>query len=280
MLRRRLPWGSHRGSTSCDREAMPTRARIHHTDLIDHMTAEWQSIGRSPGAIRALAGVARRDPGLAQLVLGTSRHPASCPTPLDLVEHMRRSSGRRQREDAARLIRVLLREAGSDPFIGRMLVQALLPGLISVASMLQWGLGGDWCDGEEFFAELIATTWLVVQEWTGQDRAYAVLDLLSAIRCRLRRQLLRSKDMRTRHLPLESVGYDRDVRVETDLEELARILINLHSEGMDHEEVQLLYAQHVLGYTIAELASTTGRERRALYTRRDRGQRRLCASAG
>ena len=69
-------------------------------------------------------------------------------------------------------------------------------------------------------------------------------------------------------------------RTETDLEELARILINLHSEGMDHEEVQLLYAQHVLGYTIAELATTSGRERRALYTRRDRGQRRLCASAG
>ena len=128
--------------------------------------------------------------------------------------------------------------------------------------------------------ELIATAWLVVQEWTGQDRAYAVLDLLSAIRCRLRRQLLRSKDLGTRHVALESACSDRDVRVETDLEELARILINLHSEGMDHEEVQLLYAQHVLGYTIAELASTTGRERRALYTRRDRGQRRLCASAG
>jgi hypothetical protein len=244
------------------------------------MTAEWQSVGRSPVAVRALATVARRDPGLAQLVLGTARHPAPCPTPLDLVEHLRRASGRRQREDAARLIRVLLREAGSDPFISRLLVQALLPGLISVASVLQWGVGGEWSDGDEFFAELITTTWLVVQEWTGQDRAYAVLDLLSAIRCRLRRQLLRSKEMRTRLVPLVSAGYDRDVRAETDLDELARLLINLHSEGMDHEEVQLLYAQHVLGYTIAELANTTGRERRALYTRRDRGQRRLCASAG
>ena len=180
---------------------------------------------------------------------------------------MRRASGRRQREDAARLIRVLLREAGSDPFIGRMLVQALIPGLISVASVLQWGVGGEWRDGDEFFAELISTTWLVVQEWAGQDRAYAVLDLLSAIRCRLRRHLLRSKELSNRLLPLESADYDRDMRNETDLEELARILINLHSEGMDHEEVQLLYAQHVLGYTIAELATTSGRERRARSTR-------------
>ena len=257
---------------------MPTPAP-HHTDLIDHMNAEWQSIGRSPGAVRALDRVARRDPAMARLVLGTPRQPAPCATPLALVEHMRRASGRRQREDAARLIRVLLREAGSDPFIERMLVQALIPGLISVASVLQWGVGGEWCDGDEFFAELISTTWLVVHEWAGQDRAYAVLDLLSAIRCRLRRHLLRSKELGNRLLSFEAAGHDRDARNETDLEELARILINLHSEGMDHEEVQLLYAQHVLGYTIAELAATTGRERRALYTRRDRGQRRLCASA-
>ena len=259
---------------------MPAPAPTHHTDLIDHMTAEWQSIGRAPGAVRALARVARSDPAMTLLVLGTNGHPGRCPTPLDLVDHMRRATGRRQREDAARLIRVLLREAGSEPFVGRMLIQALLPGLISVASMLQWGLGGEWRDSDEFFSEVISTTWLVVQEWAGQDRAYAVLDLLSAIRCRLRRQLLRSKESGHRLSPLHPSDGNRTSQTETDLEQLTRILINLHSEGMDHEEVQLLYAQHVLGYTIAELAHSTGRERRALYTRRDRGQRRLCAYAG
>ena len=119
---------------------MPTRARTHHTDLIDHMTAEWQSIGRSPGAIAgAWPGWPGAIPAWPSSFSARRDTLRSCPTPLDLVEHMRRASGRRQREDAARLIRVLLREAGSDPFIGRMLVQALLPGLISVASMLQWG---------------------------------------------------------------------------------------------------------------------------------------------
>ena len=133
MFARSPPWGSHRGSTGRDRERPCPHLLPHHTDLIDHLNAEWQSIGRSPGAVRALTGVARRDPALARLVLGTPRHPAPCPTPVAVVEHMRRASGRRQREDAAGLIRVLLREAGSDPFIGRMLVQALIPGLISVA---------------------------------------------------------------------------------------------------------------------------------------------------
>ena len=107
-----------------------------------------------------------------------------------------------------------------------------------------------------------------MQEWAGQDRAYAVLDLLSAIRCRLAPPA--APEQGHGHPPLcpsSPRATTATVRVETDLEELARILINLHSEGMDHEEVQLLYAQHVLGYTIAELASTTGRDRRALYTR-------------
>jgi DNA-directed RNA polymerase specialized sigma24 family protein len=46
---------------------------------------------------------------------------------------------------------------------------------------------------------------------------------------------------------------------------------------MRAEDVEVIYAQHVLGFSIAELASVTGRDRRALYARRDRGLRRLHA---
>jgi DNA-directed RNA polymerase specialized sigma24 family protein len=252
--------------------------------LIDQMAAEWKSIGRSRTAVRSLQDVARHDPALSLLVLGPGPGavPPPCPTPCDLIEHMRHATGRAQRDEAARLVRVLLREADADPFICRMLVQALVPGLVTVAGKLQWGRGGEWQDGEEFFGELLATTWLVLQEWSGQDRPYAVLDLLSAIRCRLRRQLFRSKDLDSRSAPLGSDLADAEStagssRRETDLEELARILIDQHREGMRPDEVQVLYAHHVLGYSIAELSALTGRDRRALYARRDRGQRRLCA---
>jgi DNA-directed RNA polymerase specialized sigma24 family protein len=255
---------------------MPIPSSKQRVALIDQMAAEWQSIGRTPTAVRSLREVAGRDPDLARLVVGTGTGPAPCPTPYDLVEHMRRAAGRAQREEAARLVRVLLREAGADPFICRMLVQALVPGLVNVAGKLRWGRGGEWQDGEEFFGELLSTTWLVLEEWSGQDRPYAVLDLLSAIRCRLRRQLFRSKDLGWRSVPLDD-AVDRSLRPETDLEELARILIDLHHDGMRPDEVQVLYAQHVLGYSMAELAALTGRDRRALYARRDRGQRRLCA---
>jgi DNA-directed RNA polymerase specialized sigma24 family protein len=245
--------------------------------LIDQLAVEWQSLGRTSASRRALESVARRDPGLAHLVHGTSTAPPVCPTPFDLVEHLRRARGRAQREEAARLVRVLLREARCDPFIGRLLVQALVPGLVTLAGKLQWGKGGDWRDATEFFSDVLATTWLVLQEWSGQDRPYAVLDLLSAIRCRLRRQLLRAKDLGQLSTTLETDhAVARECRPETDLEELARLLIDMRREGMRTDEVEVLYAQHVLGFSIAELAALTGRDRRVLYARRDRGRHRLC----
>jgi hypothetical protein len=257
---------------------MTSATTTRHVALIDQLAAEWESLGRTRAGIRALEAVAHRDQDLSVLVLGTPTTPPTCPTPSDLVEYMRRAQGREEREVAARLVRVLLREADADPFICRLLVQALVPGLIIVARKLQWGKGGDWRDGSEFFGDVLATTWLVLQEWSGQDRPYAVLDLLSAIRCRVRRQLFRAKDQGGHTTTLRSEHRDTWIgRAESDLEELARMLIDLYREGTPHEDVRVLYAHHVLGFSIAELTTITGRNRRVLYARRDRGQRRLCA---
>jgi len=255
---------------------MPTPS-THRVALIEHMSAEWRSLGRGPAAVRALRALAPHDPALARLVWPQDGSPAHCPTPYDLVEHMRRARGRAQREEAAHIVRVLLREAGSDPCLGRILVQALLPGLVTVAGRLRWGHGGEWQDGEEFFGELVATTWLVIEQWSGQDRPYAVLDLLSAVRCRLRRQLFAAKEAAGREVPLVPDGSEPTAAPGTHLEDLARMLLDLHLEGMPTEDVQVLYAHHVLGYSMAELAALTGRDRRVLYARRDRGRRRLCA---
>ena len=235
----------------------------HHVALIDKMNSEWRSIGRSPAAVRAWRAVAGRDPGLSRLVFGDGTGPPACPTPLHMVEHMRRASGPAQRDEAARLFGVLLRESPEDPMFGRMLVQLLLPGLVSVARRLQWGRGGEWHDGEEFFGELVTTSWLVVDEWSGQNRPYAVLDLLSAIRCRVRRQLFRAKEAGQRTELLDPEWAEqRPARPESDLEQLARLLLEHQRDGTQRDEMQILYAHHVLGYSMKELAALTGRERR------------------
>jgi hypothetical protein len=246
---------------------------------IAQLNSEWSTLGRSGAAVRALHLLAEHDEQLALLVHGgTSPGPAPCPTPYDLIAHMREASGKRAREDAAQVVRVMLREAPIDPLVIRFLIQALVPGLLTVAKRLRWGQGGDWEDGSAFFSEALSTTWTVLTEWSGQDRPYAVLDLLSAIRCRLRRQLFRARDLRQQLVPFTPDVTDAKVTLtETDLEILTRTLIDLRRDGRRDEDVEVLYAHHVLGFSIAELAAVTGRDRRSLYARRDRGQRRLCA---
>jgi DNA-directed RNA polymerase specialized sigma24 family protein len=252
----------------------PPHSRILPIELLN---SEWHTLGRSAPAVRALERVASSDETLGQLVSAAAGN-AGCPSPYDLIEHMRRATGKRRREDAAAVIRLLLRQADIDPLVSRFILQALLPGMITVAGKLQWGRGGDWDDANDFFGELLSTAWEVVTDWSGQDRPYAVLDLLSAIRCRMRRQLLKAKHLRQQHDRLTpDVMAHRAAPSESDLELLARLLIDLRLDGMREDEVGVLYAQHVLGYSISELAVVTGRDRRALYARRDRGQRRLCA---
>jgi hypothetical protein len=249
---------------------------------IEQLNTEWRTLGRSAGAVRALHRLAERDPDLSLLVhgpaSGSATVPPACPTPSDLVDHMRQAKGNRGREEAAALIRLMLREAPLDPLVVRCLIQALLPGLLTIAARLRWGQGGDWDDGSEFFSETLSTTWMVVTDWAGQDRPYAVLDLLSAIRCRMRRRLFRARDLRRQQVQITSGVFEPRARnTETDLEVLARTLIDLRQEGMRADDVEVLYAHHVLGFSIAELAVFTGRDRRSLYARRDRGRRRLCA---
>jgi hypothetical protein len=262
---------------------MPTATRQRILP-IEQLNTEWRTLGRSAGAVRALHRLAERDPTLSLLVhggpsaAGSAAVPASCPTPWDLIEHLRRATGTRGRDEAAAVVRIMLREASVDPLVVRCLIQALLPGLLTIAKRLRWGQGGDWDDGGEFFSETLSTTWMVLYEWSGQDRPYAVLDLLSAVRCRMRRQLFRARDHQQLQVHL-SAGVTEPglVRSESDLEVLARTLIDLRRDGMRAEDVEVLYAHHVLGFSIAELALVTGRDRRSLYARRDRGHRRLCA---
>jgi DNA-directed RNA polymerase specialized sigma24 family protein len=275
------PWGGFGGGRSEIVLGMPPTPRPRILP-IEQLNTEWRTLGRSARAVHALHHLAEHDADLAVLVhgpgSGSPASPPACPTPCDLIDHMRQATGSRGREEAAALIRLMLRQSPLDPLIVRCLIQALLPGLLTIAARLRWGQGGDWDDGSEFFSETLSTTWMVVSDWAGQDRPYAVLDLLSAIRCRMRRRLFRARDLRQQQLPLTSgVAEPRARTTETDLEVLARTLIELRREGMPAEDVEVLYAHHVLGFSIAELALFTGRDRRSLYARRDRGRRRLCA---
>jgi hypothetical protein len=163
--------------------------------------------------------------------------------------------------------------------LARAILQAILPGLVSVARRLSWGAGGEWTDGGAFFSDLVTTAWEVIAAWAGQDRQYAVLDLLSAIRCRMRRQFIERE--RTKELPLGPEFEDRVIAHpsfgRTALDELASAIEEHVDLGLDPVDGAVLYGVRVLGLTTADLARISGRSRRYLSGCRIRAEAHLRA---
>ncbi len=173
---------------------------------------------------------------------------------------------------AVQLMLRATRPSSADPLareVARAILQAMLPGLVNVAKRLRWGRGGEWTSGGAFFADVLATAWEVVDSWAGQDRPYAASDILSATRCRLRRQIDRHRADTEGATPLahpDAAG--RCYSNQSDLEVLASALIDLEESGLERNDAAIGYAHFVLGLSIAELARVTGHTRRHLSHRR------------
>jgi len=237
---------------------------------IDQLTNEWSAIGRSNDSKAALELLAVAEPVVAA---------TKAVDLFELVGLLRGAIGSSDGAWAPAVIQAMLRAQALHPLIPRAILQALLPGLITVARRLSWGSGGDWIDGGAFFTDLVTTTWEVTTEWAGEDRPYAVLDLLSAVRCRMRRQILGRRSIRE-----VASGPDLDHRLRTtassdlsDLELLARSIEDLRGTQLDPADAAVLYGNRVLGLSMTELARMTGRSRRFLADRRRRAEEQICA---
>jgi len=182
--------------------------------------------------------------------------------------------GHATRNESASLVAVMLREAEAHPLVPRFILQALLPGLLSVGRRLRWGRNGPWDGGAEFCAEMISVTWEVLCDWSGAERPYAALDLLSAVRCRLRRQLFREIDRQSVQLELFTErGGPSAVSVESDLDLLARTL-----EAADYltpNQGNVLYATTVLGLPFNELSVLSGVSSPTLRRRRNAARKAM-----
>jgi hypothetical protein len=243
---------------------------------IDQLAAEWEVTGRSPASGRALRRLADLEEDVA--AIGVENLGG-------LVDCLRRARGTLEREQASQVVRAMLRSAPVDQLVPRAVLQAMVPGLVGVARRLSWGDGGDWEDGAAFFSDVAATAWEVIVDWSGDDRPYAVLDLLSAVRCRLRRQVLRDRASREQAaLGLEDgVGAGQTLGGAgttcglSDLERLAGAIDDLTGHGLDPIDAAVIYGHRVLGLTMTEIARMSGRPRRQLDARRQRAEHELCA---
>ncbi len=236
---------------------------------IDQLTKDWLAVSRGSEAVSALRLLSSREPAVA----ATRSHDLH-----ELVEKLRGTIGAREGDWAPRVLQAMLRSGSIHPLIPRSILQALLPGLITVARRLSWGSGGDWSDGGTFFSDLITTAWEVINEWCGEDRPYALLDLLSAVRCRMRRQILTGAG-RDRPIgpEIERRLTSKASSEQSDLEVLAHAIQELSGSQIDRTGAAVLYGSRVLGLTMAEMARMTGRSRRFLADRRRRAETQLCA---
>jgi len=205
-------------------------------DLLHTLRHEWRWIGRRPSARDAARRLDARHPDLE---LGD--HLDLC----DVVDLCESRSGRSVVE-RAQIVRALLEEA-SDPDIHRALLQTLLPGVVSVCRQLRFG-EGIIEEPSETLAVAISLLSELLVDWAGQSRAYAAPDLLSALRSRVRRWMLKEKDARQ-----AAANYEP---VERAADETSPLLSRLESLRADHDRlVRLTFARVFEGRSLRELAA-------------------------
>jgi len=208
----------------------------NHFDILTNMRTEWRWIGRRPSARAALRRLDERHPDL-----GLAGEHDLCDL-LGLLE----SRGGRNVLERAEIVRALLEEA-TDPDIHRALLQTLLPGVVSVSRQLRFGEGVV-DEPSEMVSVAISLLSELLVDWAGQSRTYAAPDLLSALRGRLRRWMLKEKEARRAVSAYEPV--DRAAS------ESSPLLARLHSLGGEHERLaRLTYARVFEGRSLRELAA-------------------------
>jgi hypothetical protein len=163
----------------------------------------------------------------------------------DLVDSLDTGSGRSVIE-RARILQALLVDA-ADEEIHRALLQALLPGLIGVCRQLRYGQGVI-DDPREVVATAASLLSELISDWAGQARPYAGPDLLSALRGRLRRWLLKEKRAR---LGISTYETGEPVAAESS-PMLARL--EILSQGPHERLARLTYQCVVAGVPLRELA--------------------------
>lgn len=206
-------------------------------DLLGQMRYEWLHVGHSSRAQTAMTTLAERHPDLDLGALCDLR---------DVVTLLEVRGGRNVLE-RAKIVRALLEEA-NDPEIHRALLQTLIPGIVSVCRQLRFG-DGIVEDPSETVGVALGLASELLTDWAGQSRQYAAPDILSALRGRLRRWLLKEKAAR------RAISHF-DQRDEPAVE-ASPLLARLHSfRGSQYDRIaRLTYARVYEGLSLREVAA-------------------------
>jgi hypothetical protein len=216
---------------------------------IQRLRSEWQALGTAPPSRSACHRLAESEPVVAALEVDDLA---------ELISVLSLSSDRLSRHEAAAVITAMLRSADVDALISRAIIQALIPGVLALSRRIDIA-GGPWCDLDAFYADAISALWELTMNWSGTYRPYAVGDLLSAVRTRMRTLQASEHRHRSRQasnpdaldiLPA-SIG-------RTGQELLAAAITDATGNGLNVADGAILYATRVLGMSLGEVANLAG----------------------
>ena len=229
---------------------------------------EWLALGTTRASRTACCRLGACEPVVADLGVENLA---------ELVAALSPSSLRLTRNDAAGVIAAMVRGAQIDPLIPRAIVQALIPGVLTLSRRIDTA-NGPWSDLDSFYADAISVLWELTSRWAGSDRPYAAGDLLAGVRTRLR-TLQKSE---CRHRSRQSGDPDALDHLAASVgpsgeELLANVLGDATGYGLKIADAAVIYATRVLGLSINEVADLAGVPAGHLRRRRRYAVERLVA---
>lgn len=232
---------------------------------IAEFEADWRHLARSGRARALVERLGANEPHLATVGLVDLTGLIELLAPTSSLSPTRR----------AELIAALVRQAHIDPLVERTILQAILPGLIGVGASLSWGRGGGWVDPGEFAGDLLSSALEVIRGFAGEDRPYALLDILNAVRHRLRRARQRHRRYVVRQAICDPPDSPDPLDCHAEAIERIEFARTLERARLSRNERALLIGNVVIGYTLSELGEASGIDRRELGARRRRLADRL-----
>ena len=212
---------------------------------IDRLNAEWAALSSSPESSQALNALAAAEPvidALGFVDLGS------------LVAGLRAATGSLGRTEAARAFQAMLRSQSVHHLVRVPSFRRWSPGSSPSPDGSVGASAGNSEDGGAFFAgSRGGPAWEVISDWSGEDRQYAILDLLSAVRCRASANCYASVTRLHRWTSVSRTMMTSSVSgsATSGLDLLARTIDDLRGRGLEPSDAAVIYGNRVLGLLVS-----------------------------
>ena len=256
-------WDGRPGGRSRDhqRKADSAGEKSHERDLIERLEAEWGAL--SSGLLRARLRVwSDQEVALAGFA-----------TPQQLLRHLLSVGGSPRLKDET--LAALVRLAQSDPLAARVVLQALLPGLKSLARRILFEAG----ERDEVWSALLAHCWERIRCYPLERRpariaANILLDALKKTTYELKRAR-RDRDEVTSDASTTQLA---QLPVDRDVERLLQRAVA--AAAISADEAELILRTRIDRADMHALAAEASLTYHALNTRRLRAEKRLLLFLG